>query len=47
LAGVSWGTTLALAYAQTHPERVSEMVLLAITLTSASAVEWITSPQSP
>ena len=42
LAGVSWGTTLALAYAQTYPERVSEMVLLAITLTSASAVEWIT-----
>lgn len=42
LAGVSWGTTLALAYAQTHPERVSELVLLATTLTSASAVEWIT-----
>ncbi|MGH3621024.1 MAG: prolyl aminopeptidase [Sciscionella sp.] len=42
LAGVSWGTTLALAYAQTHPERVSEMVLLATTLTDASAVEWIT-----
>lgn len=42
LAGVSWGTTLALAYAQTHPERVREMVLLAPTLTSASSVEWIT-----
>ena len=42
LAGVSGDTTLAVAYAQTHPERVSEMVLLAITLTSASAVEWIT-----
>lgn len=42
LAGVSWGTTLALAYAQAHPNRVSEMVLLATTLTDASAVEWIT-----
>jgi proline iminopeptidase len=42
IAGVSWGTTLALAYAQAHPDRVSEMVLLATTLTDASAVEWIT-----
>lgn len=42
LAGLSWGTTLALAYAQEHPERVSEIVLLATTLTDARAVEWIT-----
>lgn len=42
LAGVSWRTTLAWAYAQAHPDRVSEMVLLATTLTDASAVEWIT-----
>jgi proline iminopeptidase len=40
--GVSWGTTLALAYAQAHPDRVSEMVLLATTLTNAGAVQWIT-----
>src|SRR5689334_17069070 len=26
VAGGSWGTTLALAYAQAHPERVTEMV---------------------
>ena len=31
--GASWGVTLALAYAERHPERVSEMVLLSITLT--------------
>ena len=28
--GGSWGTTLALAYAERHPERVSEMVLASI-----------------
>ena len=27
VAGGSWGATLALAYAQSHPERVSELVL--------------------
>lgn len=34
--GGSWGSTLALAYAETHPERVSELVLRGIyTLTKA------------
>lgn len=34
--GGSWGSTLALAYAETHPEHVSELVLRGIyTLTSA------------
>jgi pimeloyl-ACP methyl ester carboxylesterase len=42
LAGVSCGTTLALAYAQAHPDRVSELVLVVTTLTDASAVERIT-----
>jgi len=42
IAGVSWGTTLALAYAQSHPHRVSEIVLFAVTTTSAAEVEWIT-----
>ena len=32
--GVSWGTTLALAYAQAHPERVAAMVLACVTTTS-------------
>jgi proline iminopeptidase len=42
VSGVSWGTTLALAYAQSRPERVSELVLMAVTTTSAAEVEWIT-----
>ena len=42
LTGVSWGTTLALAYAQAHPERISELVLAAVTTTSRSEVIWIT-----
>ncbi|MCQ1953672.1 alpha/beta fold hydrolase [Arthrobacter sp. zg-Y238] len=40
--GVSWGSTLALAYAQTHPERVLGMVLVAVTTTSRREVDWIT-----
>ena len=28
--GGPWGSTLALAYAETHPERVSELVLRGI-----------------
>jgi proline iminopeptidase len=40
--GVSWGSTLALAYAQAHPDRVLGLVLLAVTGTSRAEVEWIT-----
>jgi proline iminopeptidase len=40
--GVSWGTTLALAYAQTHPQRVSALVLALVTTTSRREVDWIT-----
>ena len=40
--GVSWGSTLALAYAQAHPERVLGIVLLAVTTTSRREVDWIT-----
>ncbi|MGV9677819.1 prolyl aminopeptidase [Nocardia sp. NPDC003482] len=40
--GVSWGSTLALAYAQAHPERVHGMVLMAVTTTDRFAVDWIT-----
>jgi proline iminopeptidase len=38
--GASWGATLALAYAERFPERVTEMVLLSITMTRASDVRW-------
>jgi proline iminopeptidase len=40
--GGSWGSTLALAYAQAHPDRVSEIVLFSVTTTSRRDVEWIT-----
>lgn len=40
--GASWGSTLALAYAQAHPERITEMVLFSIATTTPWEVEWIT-----
>lgn len=39
--GNSWGTTLALSYAQRHPERVSEIVPLAVTTTRRSEIDWL------
>ncbi|TAM12562.1 MAG: prolyl aminopeptidase [Nevskiaceae bacterium] len=38
--GGSWGSTLALAYAETWPERVSELVLRGIFLLRAAEVRW-------
>ena len=40
--GLSWGTTLGLAYAQAHPRRVKAMVLGFVTTTSRDEVRWIT-----
>jgi proline iminopeptidase len=40
--GISWGTTLGLAYAQSHPQRVRALVLALVTTTSRREVEWIT-----
>lgn len=40
--GVSWGSTLAIAYAQAHPDRVLGIVLMAVTSTSRREVDWIT-----
>jgi proline iminopeptidase len=40
--GGSWGTTLALAYGEAFPERVSEMVLASVVGTSCGEVEWVT-----
>lgn len=40
--GGSWGSTLALAYAERHPERVSELILAAVTTTTRWEVDWIT-----
>ncbi|MDC0717145.1 prolyl aminopeptidase [Nannocystis bainbridge] len=38
--GGSWGSTLALAYAQKHPRRVTEMVLRGIFLLRRSELKW-------
>ncbi len=38
--GGSWGSTLALAYAETHPERVTELVLRGIFLCRPKEIEW-------
>ncbi|AND89679.1 MULTISPECIES: prolyl aminopeptidase [Bradyrhizobium] len=42
ILGLSWGTTLGLAYAQAHPRRVKAMVLGFVTTTSRAEVQWIT-----
>lgn len=38
--GGSWGSTLALAYAETHPERVTELVLRGIFLVRPFELDW-------
>ncbi len=38
--GGSWGSTLALAYAETHPDRVSELVLRGIFMLRRQELEW-------
>src|SRR5690242_9467724 len=38
--GGSWGSTLALAYAQTHPQRVTELVLRGIFLLRKWELDW-------
>ncbi|UYZ84762.1 prolyl aminopeptidase [Entomomonas sp. E2T0] len=38
--GGSWGSTLALAYAQTHPERVLGLILRGIFLCRPTEIEW-------
>ena len=38
--GGSWGSTLALAYAQTHPDRVTELVLRGIFLLRPQEIHW-------
>jgi proline iminopeptidase len=38
--GGSWGSTLALAYAEAHPTRVSELVLRGIFLLRKAEIDW-------
>ncbi|TCC54550.1 prolyl aminopeptidase [Kribbella pittospori] len=42
LLGASWGATLGLAYAEQHPEAVSEIVLFSVTNTTRREVDWVT-----
>jgi proline iminopeptidase len=41
VTGGSWGSTLALAYAEQHPERVRAIVLIAVTTTRRSELDWL------
>lgn len=39
--GGSWGSTLALAYAETHPERVTELILRGIYTLTKAELDWL------
>jgi proline iminopeptidase len=39
--GNSWGCTLALAYAETHPQRVDGLILVGVTMTRQSEIDWL------
>lgn len=39
--GSSWGSTLALAYAQAHPSRVEGLILAGVTMTRPSEIDWL------
>ena len=41
LRGGSWGVTLSLAYAERYPERVSGMILVGVTSTRPSELDWL------
>ncbi len=41
LFGGSWGSTLGLAYAERNPQRVTEIVLVGVTTTRRSEIDWL------
>ncbi len=41
LFGRSWGSTLALVYAEHHPERVTAILLAGVTTTTRQEIEWL------
>ena len=41
LFGGSWGSTLILAYAERHPERVSEILITGVTVSRRSDIDWL------
>ncbi|PDT07687.1 prolyl aminopeptidase [Rhizobium sp. M1] len=47
LFGNSWGSTLALAYAETHPQRVAAIVLSGVTTTRRSEIDWLCRGMAP
>ncbi len=42
ILGLSWGSTLGLAYAQAYPDHVDALVLALVTTTSRREVRWLT-----
>ena len=40
--GISWGSVLGAAYAERHPERVTAVVLAAVSTGTAEDIEWLT-----
>ncbi|GIJ49151.1 proline iminopeptidase [Virgisporangium aliadipatigenens] len=41
LYGGSWGSTLILAYTEAHPERVSEIVIVGVTMSRRIEIDWL------
>jgi proline iminopeptidase len=41
LLGGSWGSTLALAYAESHPERVTDLILWGVTTGRRAECDWL------
>jgi len=41
VCGGSWGSTLALAYAQAYPQHVSEMLLWGVAMTRPAEIDWL------
>jgi proline iminopeptidase len=41
VCGGSWGSTLLLAYAERHPERVSEIVVTGVTTSRPAEIRWL------
>ena len=39
--GSSWGSTLILAYAERYPERVSEIIIVGVTMTRPEEIDWL------
>lgn len=40
--GISWGSGLAVAYAEAHPDRVSEVVIAAVGTGTTAEIDWLT-----